>query len=122
VLLPPSQWLLDSPAEAPPPQPSTWGDHPPLPDTITQAIDELAHGQLQTALAVLASDTNDKLASALASLGRAMTSPVVLEPPAKPAANDEQLTDIAWKEAMRTMPQERARAFLLAMSEDDPPR
>jgi hypothetical protein len=125
VLLPPTQWRFDAAAaaQAPPPKPGTWGDHPPLPDMLAQAADELAHGQRQTAIAVLASDPSDKLAGALASLGRTMTSPVPASPEIdRTKLNDDELFEIAWKEAMRTLPQERGNAFLRAMLENDPPQ
>jgi hypothetical protein len=76
------------PPPAPPPEPGTWGDHPPLHDTIAQAAAELDHGQRRTALEVLASDPTDEVAGALASLGRAMHSATVIEPPPRPASPD----------------------------------
>jgi hypothetical protein len=68
-IIQPSQWRGFTPTpEAPPPQPGTWGDHPPLPDQITLAADELRHGARRTALAML--DAGDDLARALASFAR----------------------------------------------------
>jgi hypothetical protein len=73
--LPPSHWRgYHEPPPAPPPEPGTWGDHPPLPDAITQAVDELraqpaAH---RTALGLLDLDPRDQLAGALARLGRSL--------------------------------------------------
>jgi hypothetical protein len=59
---------------APPPEPGTWGDHPPL-DTLAEALDELRHGQRRTMLDILAADPGDELAGALARLGRAVFGP-----------------------------------------------
>jgi hypothetical protein len=71
MLLPPSYWHgVELRPEAPPPDPGTWGDHPPLPDQITQASDELRHGARKTALAMLEADPTNELAAALASYGR----------------------------------------------------
>jgi hypothetical protein len=68
-IIPPSLWRGFTPTpEAPPPQPGTWGDHPPLPDQITLATDELHYGARRTALAML--DAGDDLARALASFAR----------------------------------------------------
>ena len=73
MLLPPSQWRgAKLPPEAPPPHPSTWGATPPLPDPISQAVEELRHDARKTALAILDADPQDRLAVALASLGRAI--------------------------------------------------
>jgi Bacterial regulatory proteins, gntR family len=39
ALLPPSQWRgFTAPPEAPPPAAGAWGDHPPLPDAISQRL------------------------------------------------------------------------------------
>jgi hypothetical protein len=41
MLIPPSQWRgVELPPEPEPPDPGTWGDHPPLPSVIEQAITE----------------------------------------------------------------------------------
>jgi hypothetical protein len=74
ALLPPSQWHgYEAAPEAPPPDPGTWGDHPPLPDQITQAVDDRRHGaSLENALTVLEQDENDDTALALARLFRAV--------------------------------------------------
>lgn len=73
AVLPPSQWKgFYQPAPAPRPEPGTWGDHPPLPDAISDALDELRHGQRRTAFAVLETDPGNGLAGALARLGRAV--------------------------------------------------
>jgi len=71
--LPPSQWRgYIEPPSPPPPHPDTWGAAPPLPDPITQAVEELRHGQRQAAFAALACDPADQLAVALARFGRAV--------------------------------------------------
>jgi len=71
--LPPSQWHgYFEPPPPPAPHPDTWGATPPLPDRITQAAEELRHGQHRTALAELDADPGDLLAGALARLGRAV--------------------------------------------------
>jgi Helix-turn-helix domain len=76
AVLPPSHWRgYHEPPPAPPPDPGTWGDHPPLPGTISQAADELRHGQQRTALSLLDLDPGDALAGALARLGRAILGP-----------------------------------------------
>ena len=76
AVLPPSHWKgYHEPPPPPPPEPGTWGDHPPLPDAITQAADELRHGQRQAALRLLDSDPGDAPAGALARLGRTMFGP-----------------------------------------------
>ena len=73
AVLPPANWRgYREPPEPPPPHPTTWGATPPLPDPLSQAADELRHEQRRTALAALASDPNNRLALALAELGRAM--------------------------------------------------
>src|SRR5271168_2405604 len=76
--LPPSQWRgYFEPPPAPPPEPGTWGEHPPLPDQITQAAEEIraqpdAH---RTMFALLDTDPGDQLAGALARFGRAIFGP-----------------------------------------------
>jgi helix-turn-helix protein len=80
AVLSPSHWRgYHEPPPPPPPEPGTWGDHPPLPDPITQAQDELRHGQRRTALGLLDSDPGDDdqaaLARQLARLGRAIFGP-----------------------------------------------
>ena len=74
AVLPPSQWLgYREPPAPPPPLPGTWGDHPPLPSVIAQAVTERKEsGDARSVIQVLASDPTDRLAAALASLGRAM--------------------------------------------------
>jgi Bacterial regulatory proteins, gntR family len=78
AVLPPSHWRgYHEPPPPPPPEPGTWGDHPPLPDPITQAMDELRHGQRRTALDLLGCDPGDDLAASLGRLGRAIFGPQV---------------------------------------------
>jgi hypothetical protein len=70
--LPPSQWRgYFEPPPPPPPYPDTWGAAP-LPDPLTQASEELRHGQRRAALAELDADPGNQLAGALARLGRAV--------------------------------------------------
>ncbi len=73
AVLPASQWSgYRPPPPAPPPDRGTWGDHPPLPDMITQAADELRRGgDRQSVLRLLDADPTNALALALARLGRA---------------------------------------------------
>lgn len=70
--LPPSQWRgYFEPPPAPPPEPGTWGDHPPLPPVIDQAAADLAAGSSQaTAVAVLECAEPGSVAAALASWWR----------------------------------------------------
>lgn len=74
AVLPPSQWRgYSEPPEAPPPMPGTWGDHPPLPSLLAQALAERqAGGSIRTTIGILDADRSDALASALARLGSAM--------------------------------------------------
>jgi hypothetical protein len=74
MLLPPTQWRgVEIPPEAPPPDPETWGATPPLPDVMTQAIDDRQHGaSVNAALTVLEQDDNEPVALALARLFRAV--------------------------------------------------
>jgi hypothetical protein len=45
MLIPPSQWRgVKLPPDPEPPDPGTWGDHPPLPSVIEQAITEKNEG------------------------------------------------------------------------------
>ena len=71
--LPPSQWRgYVEPPLPPVPHPDTWGAAPPLPDPITQAAEELRHGQRRAAFGELDADPGNQLAGALARLGRAL--------------------------------------------------
>jgi hypothetical protein len=75
ILLPPSQWLgLDpQPADAPPPDVGTWGDHPPLPDLLEQAIAERSNGgSIESALTILEQDGTNPLARSTARLFRSV--------------------------------------------------
>lgn len=69
-LLPESQWRGYRPPQEPPvaPWPDTWGATPPLPSALVQAALE---GDLRGKVQALASDPKDRLAAALARLGRA---------------------------------------------------
>ena len=74
AVLPPSQWRgYREPPGPPPPAPGTWGDHPPLPSQIEQAVIEQQEGGCaRTVIQILDSDPGDPLAAALARLGRAL--------------------------------------------------
>jgi hypothetical protein len=74
AVLPATQWLGYSlPPEPPAPARGTWGDHPPLPSLLAQAMAERqAGGTLRGMTQILDSDPGDVLAMALARLGRAM--------------------------------------------------
>ena len=74
AVLPSSQWRgYVPPPEAPAPMPGTWGDHPPLPSQIEQAITERREGGgLRTVIGILDADPGDVVAAALARLGRAV--------------------------------------------------
>ena len=74
AVLPASQWSgYVAPPPAPPPDRGTWGDHPPLPDMLTQAAEALrSGGGRQSVLALLGGDPTDGLALALARLGHAI--------------------------------------------------
>jgi len=76
AVLPDTQWRgYSPPPEAPAPMPGTWGDHPPLPSQIEQAIMERqASGSMQTVIQILGCDPTDRLAAALARLGQAVQS------------------------------------------------
>ena len=76
AVLPASQWRgYREPPEPPPPVSGTWGDHPPLPCVVTQAVDEQRHGgSLRSVVGILGSDSTDALAQALARLGLALES------------------------------------------------
>ena len=68
-LLPESQWRGYRPPQEPPaPLQGTWGDPPPMLSALAQAVLE---GDLAGKVHVLASDPKDRLAAALARLGRA---------------------------------------------------
>jgi hypothetical protein len=74
AVLPASQWQgYTPPPEPPPPMPGTWGDHPPLPSLLAQAVayrrDGASMGEL---VRLLDGDPSDPLAAVLARLGRAV--------------------------------------------------
>lgn len=72
AVLPPSQWIgYQRPPDPPPPDAGTWGDHPPLPDSLTAACRDMKAGASSASiLAALESDPGDSLAASLARLGR----------------------------------------------------
>ena len=74
AILPPEEWLFNSMTdEPPPPEPGTWGAHPPLPSQIEQAVsDRHEGGDMRTVIQTLGCDAGDLLAAALASLGMTM--------------------------------------------------
>jgi hypothetical protein len=74
AILPDSQWRgYTPPPEAPPPHSDTWGATPPLPALLAQAIAERAAGGSMRRMAdLLDSDPTDRLALALAKLGRTL--------------------------------------------------
>jgi hypothetical protein len=68
AVLPDSQWRGYRPPAAPPaPAPGTWGEPAPVPDAVTLARLET---DMMGKVMALASDPKDRLARALASLGR----------------------------------------------------
>jgi hypothetical protein len=65
-----------APPPAPPPDPGTWGDHPPMGRAIDVAIMVAREGgDVAPRIAALESEPGDGLAAALARLGRAVTRP-----------------------------------------------
>jgi hypothetical protein len=76
AVLPASQWRgYKEPPEPPRPAPGTWGDHPPLPSVLAQAVaEQRASASARTVLGILDGDPSDMLAGALARLQRAMQS------------------------------------------------
>lgn len=76
AVLPPSQWFgWRAATPAPPPELGTWGDHPPLPDAITTALQNSHAGGGHSGLvAALEADPGDRLALALARFGKALAS------------------------------------------------
>ena len=71
-LLPPSQWRGYCDNDPPPPDPATLGIPERVPDAIEAAVAEITQGQRMAAVAALETDPGDRLAMALAALGRAM--------------------------------------------------
>jgi hypothetical protein len=74
AILPPTQWRGFAEAPEPePPHPTTWGACPPLPSLIEQSSADMQQGaSMAEAVKQLADDPHDRLAAALASLGRAI--------------------------------------------------
>ena len=72
AVLPPSQWTGYRDADPPPPDPATLGAPERVPDLIEAAVAALTGGEQRAALAALEADPKDRLAMALAALGRAM--------------------------------------------------
>lgn len=70
AVLPATQWRgYAVPAPVPPPAAGTWGDHPPLPDLLTQAMQERQAGAgIRRTIDLLSVDPRDHLAVALARL------------------------------------------------------
>jgi hypothetical protein len=71
-LLPPSQWIGYRDNDPPPPDPATLGAPERVPDPIEAAVAEITGGQRKAAMAALEADPGDRLAVALAKLGRAV--------------------------------------------------
>jgi hypothetical protein len=72
AVLAPSNWLGYRDPEPPPPDPSTLGAPEPVPEPIEAAVAEIMQGQRKAAVAALEANPGDRLAIALAALGRAM--------------------------------------------------
>ena len=75
AVLPPSQWVgfVDVPDGPPPPAAGTWGNPPPMPEILAQAIEARRDGAgLEGAARILELDPTDKLGAALARLARSM--------------------------------------------------
>jgi hypothetical protein len=74
AVLPETQWRgYRPPLEPLAPESGTWGDHPALPDVMSQALVERQQGgSLRQVIGILDSDPTDALAAALARLGQAM--------------------------------------------------
>jgi hypothetical protein len=73
AVLPDTQWRgYRPPAEPPAPAAGTWGDPPPMPSVLAQAAQEGREGgDLRSVVQALSADPKDRLATALARLGRA---------------------------------------------------
>jgi hypothetical protein len=74
AILPPTQWRNYMEVDMPePPHPTSWGACPPLPSLVEQAVTAKHEGSnLATIVSRLENDPRDSLATALASLGRAL--------------------------------------------------
>ncbi len=70
AVLPATQWRgYAMPAPVAGPMPGTWGDHPPLPDLLTQAAQERQEGAgIRRTIELLSADPRDGLAMSLARL------------------------------------------------------
>ena len=82
---PVSQWRgYTGQAEAPPPEPGTWGDHPcGTRDALTEAIAEGPQASVLSMVRQLENDPTDELAAVLARLGRCIEdakTPASIEP------------------------------------------
>jgi hypothetical protein len=73
-LLPPSQWLGFTDPSPPPPEPGTWGDHPPSLSALEEAAAAIVQGHADAALAALENEHLDPLTRALTELGRLVNS------------------------------------------------
>jgi hypothetical protein len=73
AVLPDTQWRgYRAPPEPPTPAPGTWGDPAPMPSVLAQAaLEGREGGGLRSVVQILAADPKDRLAAALARLGRA---------------------------------------------------
>ena len=73
AVLPATQWRGYRPPQDPPgPLPGTWGEPTPMPSVLAQAALEGRHsGDLRVVVGILDADPKDRLAAALARLGRA---------------------------------------------------
>jgi len=73
VVLPPTQWRGNRPPQEPPaPLPGTWGEPTPMPSVLAQAaLEGRQSGNLRVVVGILDADPKDRLAAALARLGRA---------------------------------------------------
>ena len=73
AVLPPTQWRGYRPPQEPPaPLPGTWGDPAPMPSALAQAaLEGRQSGDLRAVVGILDADPKDRLAAALARLGRA---------------------------------------------------
>jgi hypothetical protein len=74
AILPPTQWRSYTDVDVPePPHPSSWGAAPPLPSLVEQAVEDREAGaSMRSVVEHLSDDPGDPMASALASLGRAL--------------------------------------------------
>jgi hypothetical protein len=72
AVLAPSNWRGYRDNDPPAPDPATLGSPDPVPEPIEAAAAEIMQGQRKAAVAALEADPGDRLAIALAGLGRAM--------------------------------------------------